>query len=800
MNSRNLADKLTVWMVLAAAVGLVMLATAPAAVAELDYHFTDFTPEFWVCTDANPCSWENPLLEGSDWFPTEYAGTTQAGANPEFTVMMKRKRNGCFNNSGEFVSNPACVSPNTLYIEQDLKSMTVSLPPGMMGDVNAAPYCELFWDWGANDGPGSTFSQGDQMNLWWCKNEDAVIGTADVLIQHCGPQMGNGDPGCYTSMMLPGSGVSLMLLNALVFNERPRTEGPYAGEQGHLVLLVPDSWTAALDPDSDSYDPDSWYKRPGGIAKVDISIRMRSDMTLEAVSEPIPATLDKTLRHGQDSGSLTPALWPFQVSDLVLTMNGRIGADKGHPLLTNPTFCDPQAFGAELVGYAENSKPIGWSGQGMIPEITQGTGIGESRSLSAPYTATGCDSIPYKPTFAASVDSDAPGAAAAFSTVITQNDFEATSKKIQVEFPKGMGININSTLKPCSAEDLAAKSCPEISKMGTVEAESRLLPKQEFLGDSVKKEDEVMRGNAYLTGIEGDKLTLSLLLEGYVDLRLDGTAGVGADGTLTATFDDLPSVPLNKFTLSLLGGDKGLLTNPKACGTHTTTATFTSHSGKVGTLESTSQVRGCSGPPEPEFEVDLSDNTKGKRTSVELDVSARERHIKKVTFGLPRYLKFSTKRLGKAKRFGRLAIETERGELESSLSLSQSVRAKRKKKKAIRFSSKGALNDLRVSLFKRKVGTKKVKIRTKSGKKKTVKRSVLKSRMSLKSLPKQDIKGLTVELNPSESRFLRNPKGCKKPLRFLAFVTTSDGKRHVLSQKVKLKGKGCSKKSKSKKK
>ena len=270
---------------------------------------------------------------------------------------------------------------------------------------------------------------------------------------------------------------------------------------------------------------------------------------------------------------------------------------------------------------------------------------------------------------------------------------------------------------------------------------------------------------------------------------------------MTVTFDDQPPIVINKFTLNLYGGEKSLLTNPRKCGTATTTATFTSHSGKTHTVETTSQVRGCPPPPEPEFEVDLSNDSKGKRTSVELDLSTRERHIKKVTFGLPRYLKFSTKRLGKAKRYGSLAIETKRGELESSLSLSQSLRKKRKKKKAIRFSSKGALSDLKVSLYKRKVGTKKVRIRTKSGKKKTVKRSVLKSRMSFKSLPKQDIKGLRVELNPSESRFLRNPKGCKKPLRFLAFVTTSDGKRHVLSQKIKLKGKGCGKKkSKSKKK
>ena len=75
---------------------------------------------------------------------------------------------------------------------------------------------------------------------------------------------------------------------------------------------------------------------------------------------------------------------------------------------------------------------------------------------------------------------------------------------------------------------------------------------------------------------------------------------------------------------------------------------------------------------------------------------------------------------------------------------------------------------------------------------------MLKSRLSLKSLPK-DLDKVTVELNPSESRFIRNPKGCKNPMKFLAFVTTDDGKKHVLSQKVKLTGKGCSKKKKSKK-
>ncbi len=57
--------------------------------------------------------------------------------------------------------------------------------------------------------------------------------------------------------------------------------------------------------------------------------------------------------------------------------------------------------------------------------------------------------------------------------MITQKDDEATTKKIEVEFPKGMGVNINSSLTPCSAADLAAKSCPDSLEDGRQYGQSR---------------------------------------------------------------------------------------------------------------------------------------------------------------------------------------------------------------------------------------------------------------------------------------------------------------------------------------
>ncbi len=746
--------------------------------------------------------------------------TYEAGAHPDLTFEMhKGTRTGCnppgFGTDG---IDPGYYGPfcnidaeegeeDFYYIDQDLKKMGASLPPGLMGDVNAAPYCEATQSWVKS----LAFpDDGFLYEKWRCADQsvfpDALVGYVYIVNYLCREKEWTEhrpfDVGCPLNTS-PAIGAGA------VYNERPRRDANgRLLEQGHLVVIWGDErgYLAMYPPGDPMHETVLQLVRDGlesnnasaGMIKTDISIRMRDgagDFGIDSIADDIPDLVNPGVLD-IDTGEITRLPQAGQISDMEMGLGGSwVGADKGHPFLSNPTFCEPQTIGVEFQGYTHNSTN-GWVFQ---PDTWPDLGYGDGKIVTPapiPYQATNCDAVPFAPTFTAGADSEAPGAAAALSTVITQKDDEASTKKVHVEFPKGMGVNINSTLTPCSAADLAAKSCPEVSKMGTVSAESRLLPKRAILGDSVKPEDEVLTGSVYLTGQDGDKLTLSALLSGFIDLRLDAKAAVRADGTLTATFDDIPSTTVGKFTLNLFGGNRSLLTNPKACGTHTTRATFTSHSGKIHTVETTTQVKGCPPPPAPEFEVDISNNGKGKRTTLELDLSVRERYIKRVTFGLPRYMKWSTRRMGKKKRFGSARMETERGELESSLSFGKSLRAKRKKKKTIRFQTKGALNKLKISLFKKTV----VKVRTKSGKKRTLKKTVHKSRMAIKSLPKQDIKGLTVELNPSESRFLRNPKGCKNPLKFLAFVTTSDGKRHVLSQKVKLKGKGCSKKKKSKKK
>ena len=108
--------------------------------------------------------------------------------------------------------------------------------------------------------------------------------------------------------------------------------------------------------------------------------------------------------------------------------------------------------------------------------------------------------------------------------MITQADDEATTKKVHVEFPKGTGINIASTIYTL----LRHRSCSQRAVLShrrweRFEAESRLLPSHIPANNGAL----MKTAGVYLTGREGNKLTLSAQLSGFIDLQLDATAGRG---------------------------------------------------------------------------------------------------------------------------------------------------------------------------------------------------------------------------------------------------------------------------------
>ncbi len=487
--------------------------------------------------------------------------TTQAGAHPDLTFKMEKTRNHCFPLDDPYQPPwPICL-PENIYEEQNIKKMAVSFPPGLMVDVNAAPYCDVQQDWY----PGRV---ADRLN-WDCFNPDArPVGSVQLSLMECY------DPTWQGCSNWPN-------YSGVIYNDSARP-----GELVHMVILWPEYLPGHPWFDGPQVDSD-W-------SKTDISIKVRDDGNgMDLVVGPIPDWIPELLDpFGGGADDIVDNTLLGQIYKLEMTLNGETGSDIGHSFLTNPTSCGEGFFDVMFRGYKNNSFfTNGYYGGG----VTLGSGDGKiATPWPTPYQMTDCDSVPYAPTFTTTANTDdVPGAAPGLTTTIAQDSDEATTEKVRVELPRGMGMNINSLTRPCPAADLARSRCPQVSKIGTVEAESRLLPKREILGDDVAPEDEVLKGDVFLTGREGNEVTISAFLEGAFSVRLDAKAAVEANGTVVITLEDLPSFPYNKVTIDLFGGGRGLLSSSRACGRHTTTATFTSHSGKVHTVETTSPAGGC---------------------------------------------------------------------------------------------------------------------------------------------------------------------------------------------------------------
>jgi hypothetical protein len=201
---------------------------------------------------------------------------------------------------------------------------------------------------------------------------------------------------------------------------------------------------------------------------------------------------------------------------------------------------------------------------------------------------TGCDRLTFAPTIDVRPDSRTAGAPAgiAVDIAVPQNpdpDGLATAhvKDVSVKLPAGMALSptVADGLEACSdaqiaLQSLAAATCPDASKIGTVEVTTPLLDDplsgEVFVGTQ-KSEDPQ----------SGDMYRMFLQVEGSgVRIKLPGSIKVDpVTGDLTTTFASNPQLPFDALKLRLKGGSRAPLTNPTDCGTKTATANITSWAG-----------------------------------------------------------------------------------------------------------------------------------------------------------------------------------------------------------------------------
>ena len=205
-----------------------------------------------------------------------------------------------------------------------------------------------------------------------------------------------------------------------------------------------------------------------------------------------------------------------------------------------------------------------------------------------PISLNGCNRLDFSPTITVQPDTTIADSPSGLSVDLhmpqTDNPdglAEANLKTAVVTLPAGVSVNPSSAngLAACSEAQIGIDNaneptCPDASKIGSVEVDTPLLPNP-------------LKGSVYVAQ-QGSNPFESLLAiyvtaEDPVSGVLVKLAGhVVADpvtGQLTTTFDNNPQLPFTDFKLNFFGGPRGVLATPESCGTFTTTSSLTAWSG-----------------------------------------------------------------------------------------------------------------------------------------------------------------------------------------------------------------------------
>jgi hypothetical protein len=234
----------------------------------------------------------------------------------------------------------------------------------------------------------------------------------------------------------------------------------------------------------------------------------------------------------------------------------------GKPFMRNPTSCTPKTSSFSAVPYS-----------------------GATGSFqTAPFVPTGCENLPFSPTFSARMGS--PGQNAVLgkppvSSVIEQDAGEAGLAEAKVLLPPDLGVDVAQLNEICALDAFNAAACPAHTVIGSAFATSPLLT-QPLTGP--------------VTLVQGAALPdIGLNLAGPLSLNLHGTLNIAG----SVTFSGLPDIPISHFELNFVGGPDGLnVANRNLCLPPPPLfhENFTGHNGATTSLDTFATVEGGCGP------------------------------------------------------------------------------------------------------------------------------------------------------------------------------------------------------------
>ncbi len=197
--------------------------------------------------------------------------------------------------------------------------------------------------------------------------------------------------------------------------------------------------------------------------------------------------------------------------------------------IVNPTNCAHQVFSATI-----NSSQ------------------GDAVALSTPFDVVGCAGLVFKPRLTASTHAMASqqGDGASLDINVSSPTGEGASiRSVTTQMPAQLRPRLTTIQHACVAAHLSSlTSCPAESQVGdaTVTSPATHSP---------------LAGPIYLVSHGSNTLpALVMLLQSEgIEVKLEGTLNVSPKGVISATFNDLPDVPVSSFDLRLSRGPYSLL-------------------------------------------------------------------------------------------------------------------------------------------------------------------------------------------------------------------------------------------------
>ncbi len=274
-----------------------------------------------------------------------------------------------------------------------------------------------------------------------------------------------------------------------------------------------------------------------------------------------------------------------------------VGQESPPPLLSLPTSC---------TGPVHTSvEADSWEEEGVFTAPLEYT---FQDNLGRPIGLDGCNHLLFSPSLEVAPDGRSASTPTGLSvgvrvpqeTLLSAEGLAPPNvKDIAVTLPEGVQISPAGAggLQACSEAQIGlgspgASSCPEASKIGTVEITTPLLP-------------EPVEGGVYLAEQNNNPFgsLVGMYLEAQnpkagVVIKLAGEVALNAvSGQLVATFPNEPELPFEEAKLHFFGSDRAPLSTPPSCGAYATTASVSPWSGNAPVVAS-STFDITSGPDE----------------------------------------------------------------------------------------------------------------------------------------------------------------------------------------------------------